>query len=82
MFDIFLRAVFSVQRSGNKVRIRAQLIDGKTDHHLWSESYDGVMDDIFDLQDKITERLKEIPNIHFIQKQWGHRHQAAGQLCQ
>ena len=47
----------SVQRSGNKVRIRAQLIDGKTDHHLWSESYDGVMDDIFDLQDKITGKI-------------------------
>jgi TolB-like protein len=47
----------SVQRSGNKVRIRAQLIDGKTDHHLWSESYDGVMDDIFDLQDKITHKI-------------------------
>jgi adenylate cyclase len=47
----------SVQRSGNKVRIRAQLIDGKTDHHLWSESYDGVMDDIFKLQDKITDKI-------------------------
>ena len=47
----------SVQRFGNKVRIRAQLIDGQTDHHLWSESYDGVMDDIFDLQDKITGKI-------------------------
>ena len=47
----------SVQKSGDKVRIRAQLIDGKTDHHLWAESYDGVLKDIFDLQDKITERI-------------------------
>jgi len=47
----------SVQKSGNKVRIRAQLIDGKTDHHLWSESYDGTMDDIFELQDKITGKI-------------------------
>ena len=47
----------SVQRSGSKVRIRAQLIDGKTDHHVWSESYDGVMDDIFALQDKITKKI-------------------------
>jgi TolB-like protein/class 3 adenylate cyclase len=47
----------SVQKSGDKVRIRAQLIDGKTDHHLWSESYDGVMDDIFELQDKITGKI-------------------------
>jgi len=47
----------SVQKSGKKVRIRAQLIDGKTDHHLWSESYDGTMDDIFELQDKITGKI-------------------------
>ena len=47
----------SVQRSGQKVRIRAQLIDGETDHHLWSESYDGVMDDIFELQDQITTKI-------------------------
>ena len=47
----------SVQKSGDKVRIRAQLIDGETDHHLWSESYDGVLNDIFDLQDKITGKI-------------------------
>ncbi|MEN8251704.1 MAG: adenylate/guanylate cyclase domain-containing protein [Bacteroidota bacterium] len=47
----------SFQRSGKKVRIRAQLIDGKTDHHIWSESYDGVMDDIFELQDEITGKI-------------------------
>jgi len=42
----------SVQKSGDKVRIRAQLIDGQTDHHLWAESYEGVLNDRFDLQDK------------------------------
>jgi TolB-like protein/class 3 adenylate cyclase len=47
----------SVQKSGDQVRIRAQLIDGKTDHHLWSESYDGVLADIFALQDKITGKI-------------------------
>jgi len=47
----------SVQKSGNRVRIRAQLIDGKTDHHLWAETYDGVMDNIFDLQDQITRKI-------------------------
>jgi TolB-like protein/Flp pilus assembly protein TadD len=47
----------SVQKSGDKVRIRAQLIDGQTDHHLWAESYDGVLNDIFDLQDKITSKI-------------------------
>ena len=47
----------SVQKSGDRVRIRAQLIDGETDHHLWAESYDGVLKNIFELQDKITERI-------------------------
>ena len=47
----------SVQKVGSQVRIRTQLIDGKTDHHIWSESYDGVMDDIFELQDEITGKI-------------------------
>jgi len=47
----------SVQKVGSKVRIRAQLIDGKTDHHIWSESYDGIMDDILELQDEITGKI-------------------------
>jgi len=47
----------SVQRDGDRVRIRAQLIDGVTDHHLWAESYDAVMEDIFVLQDEITRKI-------------------------
>ena len=47
----------SVQRDGDRVRIRAQLIDGATDHHLWAESYEGVMENIFSLQDEITRKI-------------------------
>ena len=47
----------SVQRDGDRVRIRAQLIDGVTDHHLWAESYDAVMEDVFSLQDEITHKI-------------------------
>ena len=47
----------SIQRAGDRVRIRAQLIDGVTDHHLWAESYDAVIENIFDLQDEITEKI-------------------------
>jgi TolB-like protein len=43
-----------VRRSGNRVRITAQLIGGKTDTHLWAEQYDGVLGDVFTLQDEIT----------------------------
>jgi TolB-like protein/class 3 adenylate cyclase len=50
----------SIQRSGNRVRIRAQLIDGTTDHHIWAESYDAVMDNIFDLQDEITKKIAAV----------------------
>ncbi len=44
----------SVQRSGSRVRIAAQLIDATTGYHLWSETYDRDLDDIFALQDEIT----------------------------
>jgi len=47
----------SVQRSGDRVRITAQLIDAKTDYHMWSETYDRELVDIFALQDEITMKL-------------------------
>ena len=47
----------SVRRSGEIVRINAQLIDAMTGHHLWAERYDGKMDEVFSLQDKITQRI-------------------------
>ncbi len=43
-----------VRKSGNRVRITTQLIDGKTDAHLWAEQYDRVLEDVFALQDEIT----------------------------
>ncbi len=47
----------SVRKSGNRVRITAQLIDAETGHHLWAEKFDGVLDDIFEIQDEITRRI-------------------------
>jgi TolB-like protein/Flp pilus assembly protein TadD len=44
----------SVRKSGNRIRFTAQLIDAKTDAHLWAEHYDRVLEDIFALQDEIT----------------------------
>jgi TolB-like protein/cytochrome c-type biogenesis protein CcmH/NrfG len=44
----------SVRRAGDKVRITAQLIDAKTNHHLWAERYDRELKDIFAIQDEIT----------------------------
>jgi adenylate cyclase len=47
----------SVQKGGNRLRITAQLVETETGSHVWSSRYDGTMDDIFDLQDRITEQL-------------------------
>ena len=47
----------SVRRSGNKIRVNAQLIDAETDAHLWAEQFDGEMGDLFALQNEITSRL-------------------------
>ena len=44
----------SVRRAGNKVRITGQLIDAATGAHLWADRFDGALEDVFDLQDKIT----------------------------
>ena len=47
----------SVQRSADRVRITAQLIDAFTGHHLWAEHYDRDLNDIFTLQDEITMKI-------------------------
>jgi len=47
----------SVQKSGDKVRITAQLIDALSGHHLWAERYDRDLKDIFALQDEITMKV-------------------------
>ena len=47
----------SVRRAGEQVRINAQLVDATTGQHLWAERYDGVMKDIFSLQDKINQKI-------------------------
>ena len=44
----------SVRKSGNRVRITAQLIDGATDNHVWADRYDRDLSDIFALQDEIS----------------------------
>src|ERR1700730_18358465 len=47
----------SVRRSGNQVRVTAQLIDANTDAHLWAERFDRDACDLFALQNEITSRL-------------------------
>ena len=47
----------SVRRAGNRVRITAQLIDAVADAHLWAERYDRVLEDVFTVQDEVTEAI-------------------------
>jgi adenylate cyclase len=47
----------SVRKSGNRVRITAQLIDGGTGNHIWADRYDRELKDIFEVQDEITETV-------------------------
>jgi TolB-like protein/Tfp pilus assembly protein PilF len=47
----------SVQRSGDRIRITAQLIRANDGFHVWSENYDFVLDDIFAIQDEIAEKV-------------------------
>jgi eukaryotic-like serine/threonine-protein kinase len=47
----------SVRRAGTSLRITAQLIDAETDAHLWAEKYVGSLDDVFDLQERLSRRI-------------------------
>jgi len=47
----------SVQKSGDRLRVTAQLIDALTGYHLWSDKYDRKLLELFDLQDEITRKI-------------------------
>jgi non-specific serine/threonine protein kinase len=47
----------SVRKAGNNLRITAQLIDAITDAHLWAEKYSGTLDDVFDIQEKVSRSI-------------------------
>src|SRR5262249_22223015 len=49
----------SVQRAGSKVRVNAQLIDTRTDTHVWAEEYDRDLSDIFAIQGEIAQRIAD-----------------------
>src|SRR5438067_3193789 len=50
----------SVRKGGNRVRITAQLIEAETGTHLWADRFDGSLEDIFDLQDKVASSVAGI----------------------
>ncbi len=54
--DLNIRYVMegSVRKAGNDLRITAQLIDAATDAHIWAEKYSGTLDDVFDMQERVS----------------------------
>ena len=57
--DLNIRYVMegSVRKAGNDLRITAQLIDATNDAHLWAEKYSGTLDDIFDIQERVSRAI-------------------------
>jgi TolB-like protein/class 3 adenylate cyclase/Tfp pilus assembly protein PilF len=47
----------SVRKAGGRVRITGQLIDAQSGAHLWADKFDGALDDVFDLQDRVTQSV-------------------------
>ncbi|MDP6831238.1 MAG: adenylate/guanylate cyclase domain-containing protein [Alphaproteobacteria bacterium] len=47
----------SVRKAGNRVRVTAQMIEANSGRHVWADRYDGQLEDIFDLQDNITNTI-------------------------
>ena len=56
----------SVRRSGDQVRVNAQLIDAETDAHMWAERFDRDTGDLFTLQNEITSRIAVALNVELI----------------
>lgn len=47
----------SVRKAGNRIRVTVQLVEAATGNHIWAERYDRELEDIFDLQDEITQAI-------------------------
>ncbi|WP_022975681.1 hypothetical protein [Nevskia ramosa] len=47
----------SVQKSANRIRVNVQLIDAATDNHLWAETYDRELDDVFAVQSEVAQKI-------------------------
>jgi TolB-like protein/DNA-binding SARP family transcriptional activator len=65
--------VGSVRRSGDRVRITAQLIDGRADHHLWSETFDRDLEDVFAVQSEIAGIVAEAMRVRLVAPQGAER---------
>ncbi len=56
----------SVRKDGNRIRITARLVDGGTGHQLWSENYDRTLDDVFAVQDSISQAIVDVLKVQVL----------------
>ena len=56
----------SVQRSGNRMRVNAQLIDAQSGNHLWAERFERPVTDLFEMQDEIVARIANTLNAQLV----------------
>jgi TolB-like protein len=56
----------SVRRAGDDLRITAQLIDAASDEHLWAEKYDGVLDDVFGMQEQVSRSIVDAMELQLL----------------
>jgi serine/threonine protein kinase/tetratricopeptide (TPR) repeat protein len=63
--DLGVRYVLEggVRKAGNSLRITAQLIDASTDAHLWSDKYSGTIDDVFEVQERVSREIVRALNV-------------------
>jgi adenylate cyclase len=47
----------SIRKAGNRLRITGQLVEAETGTHLWADRFDGALEDVFDVQDRVTENV-------------------------
>jgi len=59
----------SVRKHGNNLRITAQFIDANRDIHLWAETFRGTIDDIFDIQEMVSEKIVEALRIQLTREE-------------
>ncbi len=71
----------SVRKSATRVRITAQLIEASSGVHLWAKRYDRILEDVFELQDEITETIVAAiePELELAERERAHR-KSAGDL--
>lgn len=65
----------SVRRAGGRVRVTAQLIDAHSGNHLWAEKYDQVLEDVFEVQEEVTQNIVGAiaPQIHAAEQNMAQR---------